>query len=401
MPPKKRWVLIGIACFVALLTYRLLQKPGRPKRAILPVPVRVATAVRRAVPLSLRALGIVQAYRTVTVDPMISGPMTSVDFRQGTVVRKGQLLATIDPRPYQAALAEARAKRAQDIALLAAAQDILKRYDLLIAHHYISAEIVAEQKATVAEDKAILAQDNAAVETARTNLSYTRINAPIAGRTGILAVNAGNIVSPNLAGGIVTIATLQPIYVLFSLPQQDLHDVLTALRARHRNVTAYAGRSRTPIARGRLTVLDNVINEATGTLSVKARFKNPALALWPGAYVHIRLRIQTERNALVIPSVAVRQGPKGAFVYVVSHGPPSQKLKRKHGQKKTGDVTATAVPVQLGFSNQRITVITGGLQVGQQVVIQGGSRLHSHATIRVLPAVSHRRQPTHPAQRLS
>ncbi|WP_298138481.1 efflux RND transporter periplasmic adaptor subunit [Acidiferrobacter sp.] len=386
MSRRKRLTLALAIALVVLLVVRLVEHPKKHRMAASPIPVRVARARYADIPITLRALGLVQAYRTVTIAPMITGPMIAVDFRQGTVVRRGALLARIDPRPYQAALAQALAKRAQDQALLAVALDTLKRYRMLIAHHYISAEIVAEQKATVAEDRAIVAQDNAQIESARTNLSYTRIIAPISGRTGILAVNAGNIVSPSTPGGIVTITTIQPIYVLFSLPQQDLSDVLHALHAHTLNVTAFAHHSgrRLVLAKGRLTVLDNIINQSTGTLTLKARFKNPSLALWPGAFVNVRLQVRTERHVVVVPSVAVRQGPEGAFVYVVRPSGPALASPRVKAHKQ--GLQVSDVPVSLGFSDQRLTVIRSGLAAGAQVVVVGGSRLHPGAQVRILPA---------------
>jgi len=387
MSRSKRVFLVILICLIALLGYRLIYRPKKPKPPSAPVPVQVATVTRANIPISLQALGTVQAYRIVTVEPMITGPMIAVDFHQGHSVRKGQLLARIDPRPYQATLDQALAKRAQDQATYLAAQDTLKRYNLLIAHHYISAQIVAQQQATVAEDRAIVAQDRAAIETARTNLSYTRITAPIGGRTGILAVNAGNIVTPGLVGGIVTITTLQPIYVLFSLPQQDLADVQQALKSGTPRVTALTGIGHKEIilGHGTLAVLDNVINASTGTLSLKARFKNPTLSLWPGAFVNVRLDVRTKRNALTVPSLAIRQGPSGPFVYVVHRvrTPPTPRAAAS-GRTSSQD-TVVATPVRLGFSNQRITVIATGLHAGEQVVIVGASRLRANARVRILP----------------
>jgi multidrug efflux system membrane fusion protein len=390
MSRGKRLSLALVIALGALVIVRLVYQPKKHRPTPPPTPVRVARAGYADIPITLRALGLVQAYRTVTVAPMITGPMIAVDFRQGSVVRRGTLLARIDPRPYQAALAQALAKRAQDEALLAVARDTLKRYQMLITHHYISAEIVAEQKATVAEDRAIVAQDEALVATARTNLGYTRITAPISGRTGILAVNAGNIVSPNTPGGIVTITTIQPIYVLFSLPQQNLPEVMHALKARALNVTAYArqGGQRTVLAHGALTVLDNVVNQSTGTLTLKARFKNPSLALWPGAFVNVRLKVRTEHHVLVVPSVAVRQGPEGPFVYAVqTRAPSSAKGKGKAAAPRVSDI-----PVRLGVANQSQTVIRSGLRAGMRVVVLGGSRLHPGARIRILPK---RHAPSH------
>ncbi len=393
MSRRQRIAILSVIALSVVLIIRLVERPRKAHPTPPATPVRVAPVKTANIPITVHALGLVQAYRTVTVQPMITGPLQAVDFHQGSFVRRGALLARISARPYEAALAQARARRDQDRALLAVARDTLKRYQLLIAHHYISAEIVAEQKATVAEDRAVVAQDDAAVETARTNLGYTRIKAPIAGRTGILAVNAGNIVSPATPGGIVTITTLQPIYVLFSLPQQDLPDVMRALRTHKRDVTAFARKDgrRVVLARGVLAVLDNVINQSTGTLTLKARFKNPSFALWPGAFVNVRLQVRTERDALVVPSVAVRQGPEGPFVYVVRKGRPKEKV----AGRTNADVTRVAdVPVQLGFADQRLTVVRAGLRAGEQVVVLGGSRLRPGARIRILPTAPHRARVT-------
>ncbi|MHB1513352.1 MAG: efflux RND transporter periplasmic adaptor subunit [Acidiferrobacter sp.] len=383
MSRRRRIILVPVFLLGVLLIVRLVERPHKAHTTPPVIPVRVAPVKTADIPITVRALGLVQAYRTVTIQPMITGPLQAVDFRQGSFVHRGALLARIDPRPYEAALAQARARRDQDLALLAVARDTLKRYELLITHHYISAEIVAQQKATVAEDRAIVAQDDAAIETARTNLSYTRIKAPITGRTGILAVNAGNIVSPATPGGIVTITTLQPIYVLFSLPQQDLPEVMQALHTRGQNVTAFVRKDgrRVVAARGVLAVLDNVINQSTGTLTLKARFKNPSFALWPGAFVNVRLQVRTERHALVVPSVAIRQGPEGSFVYVVRKG----RAKKKAGGSSVPVTRVAPVPVKLGFADQELTVVRAGLRAGEQVVVLGGSRLHPGAHIQILP----------------
>lgn len=386
MPRRRKAIVIALIALVGLLAYRLAHRTPRKTLSHGPVPVRVAIVKRANVPISLQALGTVQAYQTVTVQPMITGPLIAVSFHQGHVVHKGQLLATIDPRPYEAALSQALAKEAQDRALFAVAQDTLKRYDLLIAHHYISAEIVAEQKATVAEDLALLAQDRAAIMTARTNLSYTRIRAPIGGRTGILNINAGNIVTPGLSGGIVTITTLQPVFVVFSLPQQDLLPIQKALTSRKSRVIALTGLGHHPtvLGTGRLAVLDNVINPATGTLTLKARFANPSLALWPGAFVNVRLIVRTDRHVLVVPSLAVRQGPEGPLVYVV-RAPKEAQRTNARGQKLQKTDRVAAIPVRIGFSNQRITVIKAGLKTGNEVVVVGASKLRPHSRIRILP----------------
>lgn len=394
MSRTKRIALIILTVLVSLLLYRLIHQPTKKRPPTQLIPVKVARVKIENIPISLQALGTVQPYRIVTVEPMISGPMIKVYFHQGQNVHKGQLLAEIDPRPYQAALNQALAKRAEDEATYAIAENTLKRYNLLIAHNYISALSVAQQRATVAEARAVIAQDNAAIETAQTNLSYTRITAPINGRTGILAINAGNIVTPGTTGGIVTITTIQPIYVFFSLPQQDLSPVLQSIKRKLPHVTAYTGTGshKKIIGHGTLTVLDNTINTSTGTLSLKARFDNPHLALWPGAFVNVSLAIRTERNAITVPSIAIRQGPSGPFVYVV------HRLQQKNQNRPSSSVTSqqktvyygvTATPVRLGFANQRITVVKTSLKAGERVVTVGGSRLSQNAHIHILSSVHH------------
>ncbi|MHB1567134.1 MAG: efflux RND transporter periplasmic adaptor subunit [Acidiferrobacter sp.] len=405
MRNKRRLLFaIVVTLVVGIVLYRLIAAHSSRRYAFAntPIPVTVARATRRDIPIYLDALGTVQAYRTVVVQPMISGPMISVNFHQGQNVKKGQLLARIDPRPYQAALDQALAKLAQDRAVLAEAREDLRRYEMLVKKSYVSAQVAASQAATVIEDAAIVRQDEAAVESAQTNLSYTSIRAPINGRTGILQVNAGNIVSPGLAGGIVVITTLRPIYVLFSLPQQDLSAVQGALHAKSPRVFVTRGGARVHgavIDRGVLAVLDNQINASTGTLTLKARFPNPTLALWPGAFVNVRLKVRTDDNVITVPSVAVRQGPDGSYVYLVtpSAGPPAPGGRQRpmpqgggeHRQRRGATVAAANLykvvdrKVTLGYSNQNVSVITAGLAAGDRVVTAGGSRLHNGAVVRI------------------
>ena len=384
---RRHVVIIAITLGVILIGYRLFshRRPGGPTGKEQPIPVNVAAAVRRNVPIYLDALGTVQAYRTVVVQPMISGPLLSVEFHEGQDVPKGQLLATIDPRPYRAALDQALAKQAQDEATLAEARLNLKRYQMLIAQKYASAQQLSDQAATVSEDAALVKQDQAAVETARTNLSYTRIRAPISGRTGILQVNAGNIVTPSLSTGIVVINTLRPIYVSFSLPQQDLLTVQKAISSGSPDVVA-VNRHGAAIDRGVLAVLDNQVNSSTGTLTMRARFPNPAFALWPGAFVDIKLMARTDQNVITVPAVAVRQGPEGSFVYLVSSGPPAR-TPSAIAPKGTAPVPVgehvVVRAVHVAYSNQSIAEIDTGLAAGDRVVTEGGSRLRDGSEIRI------------------
>lgn len=398
MRHKRRLLLVAvIILLVGIVLYRLIA-PSHVRRAAftgVPIPITVADAVRRNVPIYLKALGTVQAYRSVVVQPMISGPMIFVDFHEGQNVTKGQLLARIDPRPYQATLNQALAKLAQDQAVLAEARVNLRRYEMLVKKHYASEQQTTDQAAAVAEDAAIVKQDEAGVESAQTNLSYTAIRAPISGRTGILQVDAGNIVSPGLANGIVLITTLRPIYVVFSLPQQNLSEVQQALHSQLPRVLVTTGGTGAPSAvidHGVLAVLDNQISASTGTLTLKARFPNPALTLWPGAFVNVRLKVRTDHGAIVVPSVAVRQGPTGPFVYLVTRAASPPVTHGGVPRHRTGKQPAAARiykvierPVTLGYSSASVDVIRAGLVVGDRVVTAGGSRLHDGAIVRIVP----------------
>lgn len=393
MKRKPAWlkypIAFGITILVAgIVIFRLASSrhgTGRPL-AHAALPVTIATALRRDVPVYLDSVGTVQPYRSVTVQPMISGPMTSVDFHQGQDVTRGALLATIDPRPYQAALDQALAKRAQDRAALLGARKNLKRYQMLVRQHYASAQQTENQAVTVAEDLALVRQDDAAVETARTNLGYTRITAPISGRTGILQVNAGNIVSPNLAGGIVLISTLRPIFVVFSLPQQDLPEVQKALSTGAPVLALESGvKKERVIDRGVLRVLDNQINASTGTLTLKALFPNAALALWPGAFVNVALRARIDRGVITVPAVAVHQGPEGSFVYVVRKNTPAVPATKRGAASDTGNVgVAIAKRVVVGYQHGNLVEITSGLTPGDDVITEGGSRMRNGVRVRVL-----------------
>lgn len=346
---------------------------AQPQTVYPPAPVEVATARTADVPIWLDGLGTVQASATVTIAPMISGPLVAITFREGQDVKAGEVLARIDPRPYQAALEQAQAKRAQDEATLAGARGDLARYEMLAAKNYASAQQAADERATVAALAAQVKADQAAIDTAATNLGYTTLTAPISGRTGIRAIDLGNIITPTSAGGLVTITTLHPVAVIFSLPQQNLPTIERAIAAGQPAVEA------TPegdllgarvLDRGRLTVLDNQINPQTGTLKLKALFPNPRLRLWPGAFVTVRLKAATLHHAVVVPPVAVQQGPKGPYLYVV----------RRHGKK----FKVAIRPVTLGPVTAGLAVIATGLAPGERVVVNGTGSLRAGKKVRIL-----------------
>ena len=346
-------------------------RPGRPGAADGdPIPVLAAAALRADVPEYLDALGTVQAFNTVNVKPMIDGPLTEVKFVEGQDVKAGDVLARIDPRPYQASLDQATAKKAQDEASLANARVDLGRYQKLAATAYTSSQTSDTQKALVAQDVALIQQDQAQIDTARTNLSYTTIASPLAGRTGIRQVDQGNIVHAADTTPLVVITQLQPISVVFTLPQQTLPDVAQAMHAGTPEVLAYpqgdVGGSGAPVDRGQLAVLDNTVDQSTGTIKLKATFPNTSLALWPGGFINVRLLVRTERGVVTVPPVAVQRGPAGAFAYVVAR-----------------DSTVVRRTLTMGHEDERVSVVLAGLQPGERVVTDGVSRLTEgdHVTV--------------------
>lgn len=368
-----------VAVIAAFAVHRLMAQHGtRAPAGTPPILVEAVPAQVRTVPVYLDALGTVVAYRTVTVQPMITGPLRKILFHEGQVVAKGALIAEIDPAPYQAALALAQAKLAQDQASLANAELQARQYAALVKQNYTSKQQAASARATALEDQAQVKQDEATIETDRINLAYTEIRAPISGKTGILQVDPGNIVNPSLPNGIVTINTLQPISVQFSLPQQDLPALLAATRAGAVPLlaTAQGNPATAPLLdRGVLSVLDNAVNASTGTLTLKGRFPNPQLDLWPGAFVNVRVQVRTIAGAVTVPPVAVQQGPQGSFVYLVA--PPV-------GGK--GDPTVTMQKVTIGYQDATAVVIAKGLAAGQQVVTEGTSRLRDGSRVRIVAA---------------
>ena len=337
------------------------------------IPVVVAAAETRDVPIWLDGLGTVQASALVTVKPMVDGPLIEVRFKEGQEVRKGEVLARIDPRQYQAALDQADAKKRQDEATLANARLDLLRYQKLAATAYTSAQQADTQKALVAQLEALVAADQAVIDNARTQLGYTTITAPVDGRVGVRIIDAGNIVRASDAAGLVVVTTLKPVNVQFTLPQQSLQAVAAAMAAGTPEVIAFvqgSGQRGAP-ERGTLTVLDNQVDQATGTIKLKATFPNEALRLWPGAFVNVRLRAETRVGAVVVPPVAVQRGPRGTFVFVVTEG---------------GTVTRRAVVI--GHEDLTSSIITDGLKPGERVVVDGAARLSDNSKVNVLPPPS-------------
>jgi len=367
-------VLGGIAYTVWFWPRPTAEQQAAARRgAGVPIPVLAAEVVRRDTPIYLDGLGTVQAFQNVTVKSMVDGPLVAVNFTEGQMVKKGDVLAQIDQRTYKAAVDVATAKKAQDEAQLANARLDLARYQKLVSNNYASAQQADTAKAQVAQFTAMVEQDQAQIDNARTQLDYTTITAPIDGRTGIRLVDVGNIVRSGDATGLVVITQLQPISVVFTLPQQNLRNVSRAMAAGPVEAVAVAqapfGTTAPVLDRGTLAVLDNQVDPATGTIKLKATFPNAESRLWPGGFVGIRLRVRVEKDAVVVPPSAIQRGPRGSYVYVVKD-----------------DSAVARVMVTVGHEDERDAVVLTGLTGGEKVVVDGASRLTDGSKVSVAMA---------------
>lgn len=334
------------------------------------VPVTVASAQRQDVPIMLDAIGTVQALNTITIRAQVDGQLTEIAFTEGQMVKRGDVLARIDPRSYQAALDQAVAKKAQDEAQLANARLDLQRYTTLARNEGVSRQQQDTQRAQVAQFEALVASDQGAIDAARTQLSFTTIRAPIDGRVGLRLVDQGNLVRSGDATGIVTVSQLQPIAVTFTLPQQEIGRVLEALGRGSVPVQALRPASggsgsgnAAPIV-GELLTIDSAVDASTGTIKLKATFGNEDGRLWPGAFVTMRLRIDTVKDAVTVPLVAVQRGPDGAYAFVLK---PDQTVEQR--------------PLQLGVLTTSEAVVRRGVEPGEKVVTSGALRLNAGTAV--------------------
>ena len=325
------------------------------------VPVSAEPAKRQNVPIFVRGIGTVQALQSVLVRARVDGTIDKIAFKEGQDVKPGDVLATIDPRPYQATLDQAMAKKAADIAMLGNAKRDLARYSDLARNDFASKQSVDTQQASVLQSTATTQADDAAIAAAKLNLDFTRITSPIDGRVGIRMVDAGNLVHASDAGGIVSINQVHPISALFTLPQDLFPTVQDAIRsagATSLSVQAYTGDDKRKLGDGTLVTVDNAIDTSTGTIRLKATFPNDDDRLWPGQFVDIHLQLGVATNAVTVPSPAVQHGVNGLYVYTVQNGN-----------------TAKLVQVSVGQDDGQTTIVTKGLSGGEIVVIGGQSRL--------------------------
>jgi multidrug efflux system membrane fusion protein len=330
-------------------------------------PVVAGPVKNGPVPIYLRGVGTVIAYNNVVVRSQITGPLIKVSFRQGETVHKGDLLAEIDPRPYQAQLDQATANRDRDQAQIVNAQANLDRYVPLQSKGFATGQLVDTQKAQVAQLDAMVKGDEAAIESARVNLSYTRLTAPIDGVTGIRQIDEGNIIHPTDANGLVDVTQIQPISLIFTLPETTFVEIQKEMALGSVKVFAYSQDDKTRLDEGELLLIDNQINQTTGTIRLRATFPNQQRLLWPGELVNARLLLRTEPHGLTIAAGAVQQGPKGPYVYVIG---PDQSVQPR--------------PVHVAQITEGEALIDSGLHDNEQVVVDGQYKLEAGTHVRVL-----------------
>jgi multidrug efflux system membrane fusion protein len=367
---KNRWwvwllvfAAIGYGCY-RLYVFETAKKQTMTARrgaAMRPTSIPVVAAAARAgdMPVYLQGLGTVTAFNTVTVKSRIDGQLINVTFHEGQFVHQGDLLAEIDPRSYQVALDQAQATLAKDEAALKDAQVNLERYRELYKSNIIAKQQLDTQAATVGESQGSIAADQAAIDSAKLNVSYTRITAPISGRVGLRLIDAGNMIHASDPNGLVIITQLQPIAVLFSIPEDQLPEVLRKLHQGAKLRTeAYDRNLVKKLADGTLVTVDNQIDQTTGTSRLKAVFPNTDFALFPNQFVNIKLWLDTKHGAIIVPASAIQRGPTGTFVYLVQD-----------------DQTVTMRPVKVGLSEGTDVSIADGLEAGDRVVVDGAEKL--------------------------
>jgi membrane fusion protein, multidrug efflux system len=328
------------------------------------VPVDAATASRADVPVYLRGLGTVQAYNTVTVHSRVDGEIVKIAFTEGQDVKTGDLLAELDPRPLQAQLDQATAKQAQDQAQLDNAKLDLARFQTLGQREFASRQSIDTQAATVRQLDATIKGDQAMIDNAKVQLGYTTITSPIDGRTGVRLVDQGNIVHATDPTGLVVITQLRPISLVFTLAEDNLPAISKAMAGRALTVIALSRDEKDQYGEGTLSLVDNQIDQSTGTVRPKATFPNTDLALWPGQFVNARLLLRTESNVVTVPSDAVQRGAQGMYAYVVKP-----------------DSTVALQPVKVGQISAGTAVIESGIEEGQRVVVAGQYRLQPGAKV--------------------
>jgi len=328
------------------------------------IPVTAGTVAIQDVPVFLHGIGTVQAYNSVAIKSRVDGQIVNVAFKEGQDVKEGDLLFQIDPRGYQAALEQAQAAKQKDEANLVGAQADLERYEKLLTPGWQTRQSYDQQKAQVAQLQAAIKGDIAQIDTAKINLGYTDIRSPIDGRLGARLVDKGNIVHANDNTALVMITELKPIFVSFTLPQETLDDVHEQNKLAPLVVRAYSGDGKKQLSDGKLTLIDNMIDQTTGTIHLKARFDNDDERLWPGEFVSLRVILSTRRGVATVPQQTVQQGPSGHYAYVIK---PDNTVERRN--------------VEVASIQDGVAVIAKGLAANERVVVDGQFRLTEGARV--------------------
>lgn len=372
-PARRIWPWLLVAAIAVIAAFLLLRnegaeegKPGGRFGADgRPVPVIAAKVERRDVDIHLDALGTVTPRNAVLVKSRVDGQLMQLYFREGEMVKQGELLAQIDPRPFEAQLAQAQGQLARDQALLDNALLDLERYQTLLAQDSIARQQVDTQTALVSQYRGAVAVDRALIDTAKLQLTYSKITAPISGKVGLRQVDPGNMISSNDANGIVSITQLQPITVLFNIPEDNLPALLERMKLdKEVPVTAFDRSQTTPLARGKLLTIDNQIDPTTGTIKLRALFQNDEGTLFPNQFVNVRMLVRVEKDAVVVPVPALQRGRSGNYVYVINGG------------------TVSLRSVNAGSASGEVVVIESGLEPGETVVVDGADKLREGAKVK-------------------
>jgi multidrug efflux system membrane fusion protein len=363
-------VVAVVLVAAAVLLWRLglfdQTPPAAAQTAPPTIPVTAGTVAAADIPVVLQGIGTVQAYNMVAIKSRVDGQIVKVDFKEGQDVKAGDPLFQIDPRPYQAALQQAQATKQKDEAQLAGAQLDLERYEKLIGTGYQTRQSYDNQKALVSQLQAAIRGDEAQMDNAKLNLGYADIRSPIDGRLGARLVDKGNLVRAGDNTTLVTISEVKPIFVSFTLPQEALGEIRENHTKSPLTVQAYSGDGKKPLAEGKLTLIDNAIDQATGTIRLKARFDNEEERLWPGAFVSARVVLSVRKDAATVPSQTVQQGPNGHYAYVIK---PDNTVERR--------------VVDVASIQDGIAVVTKGLAAGERVVVDGQYRLTNGARVKI------------------
>jgi len=375
-PKKSGWIWILVLIVLAGGGYyyyksrpssesKAAHAPGGRAAALGPVSVAVTPALKQNIPYYLSGLGTVNPFNTVTVKSRVDGQLEKVNFTEGQFVHEGDLLAQIDPRPFQVALEQMEGQLARDQAQLNNARVDFKRYDQLQKEGVIASQQVDTQNAQVGQLEGALRSDQAQIDNEKLQLMYCRITAPISGRVGLRLVDQGNMIHASDPGGLVVITQVQPIAVIFTLPEDNLPEVIQHMKNEQLGVEAYSRDDQNKLAVGKLLTVDNQIDPTTGTVRFKAAFDNHDLSLWPNQFVNTRLMLAVRKDAIVVPLAAIQRGTQGSYVYTVKSG------------------KAAMQPVKVDLTQGNIALIANGVAAGDQVVVDGQERLQAGTPVEV------------------